>query len=211
MKQILKKLAKSESKVDDLLSVIRGALFNGSKFYRSFKVNYKNQGTLDINGQLFLGTFTNRNALTPNAKGVLRIYKNAVVSINGKVRIARDCKIYVPGKLSIGDGTYINPNSMIFARTEVKIGSNCAISWKCEIVDDDMHCIVVNSEKLPSARPITIGNNVWIGAGAKILKGVTIGDGAIIAAGSIVSKDVPAHSLAAGIPAKIIKNDIEWA
>ena len=158
-----------------------------------------------------MGTFTNRNALTPNATGVFRIYKNAIVSITGKVRIARDCKIYVPGKLSIGNGTYINPNSMIFARTEVKIGDNCAISWNCEIIDDDMHSIVVNGEKLPSAKPITIGNKVWIGAGVKILKGVTIGEGAIIAAGSIVSKDVPAHSVAAGVPAHIIKNDIEWA
>ena len=55
-----------------------------------------------------------------------------------------------------------------------------------------------------------IGNNVWIGTNVTVLKGVTIGDGAIIAAGSVVSEDVPANCMAAGIPAKVVKENIEW-
>ena len=54
-------------------------------------------------------------------------------------------------------------------------------------------------------QPIRIGRNVWIGAGAIVLPGVTIGDGAIIAAGAVVTKDVPANRIAAGVPAKVIR------
>ena len=57
---------------------------------------------------------------------------------------------------------------------------------------------------------MNIGNHVWIGAKAMIMKGVNIGDGAIIAAGAVVTKDVPARCLVAGVPAKVIKTDIEW-
>jgi hypothetical protein len=55
------------------------------------------------------------------------------------------------------------------------------------------------------AKPVKIGNNVWVGAHATILQGVTIGDNAIIAAGAVVAKDVPANVIVGGVPAKIIK------
>lgn len=55
-----------------------------------------------------------------------------------------------------------------------------------------------------------IGNKVWIASGAMILRGVTIGEGAIIAAGAIVSKDVPARCMVAGVPAKVVKENVYW-
>ena len=58
--------------------------------------------------------------------------------------------------------------------------------------------------------PIVIGDHVWIGTNAIVLKGVTIGDGAVIAAGAVVTRDVPAHSLAAGVPARVIRSDVHW-
>lgn len=58
--------------------------------------------------------------------------------------------------------------------------------------------------------PIQIGNHVWIGARAIILKGVTIGDGVVVAAGAVVTKDVPPNTLVGGVPAKIIKENISW-
>jgi len=60
------------------------------------------------------------------------------------------------------------------------------------------------------ATPIIIGDHVWIGMNVTVLKGVTIGDGAVVAAGSMVTKDVPPHSLVAGVPAKVVKTDVEW-
>ena len=56
-----------------------------------------------------------------------------------------------------------------------------------------------------TAAPIVVGKDVWIGAHATILKGVTIGDGAIIAAGAVVTRDVPPNTIAAGVPARVVK------
>ena len=66
------------------------------------------------------------------------------------------------------------------------------------------------SEKEKSIQNIKIGNHVWIGQNAAILKGVTIGDGAIVAANAVVTKDVPAHCAVGGNPAKVIKENVYW-
>ena len=74
-------------------------------------------------------------------------------------------------------------------------------------MDRDYHKFMSDKEAYGEVK---IGNNVWIGARAAILKGVTIGDGAVIGAGAVVTKDVPPRCLAAGNPAKIIKEDVYW-
>ena len=60
-------------------------------------------------------------------------------------------------------------------------------------------------------QPVHIGDHVWIGARAVVLKGVTIGDGAIVAAGAVVVDNVPPRALAAGVPARVVREEIEWA
>ena len=62
---------------------------------------------------------------------------------------------------------------------------------------------------LEYAYPITIGNNVWIGGGVRIVSGVTIGDNTVIAAGSVVTKAIPANVLAGGVPCKVIRENID--
>ena len=57
------------------------------------------------------------------------------------------------------------------------------------------------------AYPISVGNNVWIGAGVQVMPGVTIGDGAVVAANAVVTKDVPSYSVVGGNPARIIKKN----
>ena len=76
------------------------------------------------------------------------------------------------------------------------------------IRDYDGHTIDLPGYEI--AKPIHIGEHVWIGNRAIILKGVTIGDGAIVAAGALVTGDVPAHTIVAGVPARIIKENINW-
>lgn len=66
------------------------------------------------------------------------------------------------------------------------------------------------SENYENSKPIVINNHVWIGENSVILKGVTIGEGAVIAASSVVTKDIPPHCIAAGSPAKVIKENIDW-
>ncbi|MBW7869304.1 MAG: acyltransferase [Brumimicrobium sp.] len=111
-------------------------------------------------------------------------------------------------RLILGSG-FINNYVNINCVEKIEIGYNVAISENVVIRDSDNHKII--SEVANNiTKPIKIGNNVWIGMNSIILKGVTIGDGAVIAAGSVVTKDVPSYTLVGGVPAKIIKENIQW-
>lgn len=92
--------------------------------------------------------------------------------------------------LSLGSG-YINNNCEIRCSSSITIGENVAISNEVIIRDNDAHQINESHQ----ASPIVIGNHVWIGMRAIILKGVTTGDGAVIAAGAVVTHDVPANAM----------------
>lgn len=114
-------------------------------------------------------------------------------------------------RLSIGPRTRIWNHTRIMAYHGISIGADCAISWNCTILDCDLHQMSFDGENFePNSAPITIGDHVWIGCNVTILKGVTIGEGAVIAAGSVVTRDVPPHMLAAGVPAKVIKAVPAW-
>ncbi|MGC4020650.1 MAG: acyltransferase [Cyclobacteriaceae bacterium] len=109
------------------------------------------------------------------------------------------------GKILIGARTYINRNTILDASNTILIGEDCAIGPNCYITDHD-HGFDFKQPPLQLplvSKPTIIGNKVWIGANSLILKGVTIGDCAVIGAGSIVTKDVPAASIALGVPARL--------
>jgi acetyltransferase-like isoleucine patch superfamily enzyme len=108
-----------------------------------------------------------------------------------------------PGaRISIGNGTYLNRNAEVVAAQRVTIGRDCKIARDVIIMDTDQH-------ELPGsgmvAKPVHISDHVWIGSRAIVLKGVTIGPGAVVAAGSVVTKDVPAGAVVAGIPARTVR------
>jgi acetyltransferase-like isoleucine patch superfamily enzyme len=109
-------------------------------------------------------------------------------------------------KLILGGG-YINRNARIHCFEKIQIGHGVAISENVTMWDTDAHHISGNTKM---TKPITIGNEVYIGCNVTILKGVTIGDGAIIAACSLVNKDVPAGCMVGGSPAKVIKEGVSW-
>jgi len=104
--------------------------------------------------------------------------------------------------LRIDKGTYLNRNTLIVAERSVEIGKNCKISWDVIIMDSDQHVLGNPNE---ANAPVVIGDDVWIGCRAIILKGVRVGRGAVIGAGSVVTKDVPEYTVAGGVPAKVIK------
>jgi acetyltransferase-like isoleucine patch superfamily enzyme len=114
------------------------------------------------------------------------------------------------GTLVIGERTWIgqNNNIRLAGGTTIRIGAGCLISQFCTIVAAN-HTIARNVKiaEAPSSterRDVTIGDDVWLGAGAIVLPGVTIGDGAVIGAGSVVTRDVEAYEIHAGNPAKKI-------
>ena len=113
-------------------------------------------------------------------------------------------------KCSFGHHTYLNRSATIDCMQEIHIGDYCAISNNVQILDSDFHTIIYDGKASEKSKPIHIGNHVWIGRSAIILKGVTIGDGSIIGAGSVVTKSIPPRCLAVGNPAKVIKENVEW-
>lgn len=60
-------------------------------------------------------------------------------------------------------------------------------------------------------QPVTIGDHIWIGARTNVLNGVTVGDGAVVAAGSLVTRDVPPRALVGGVPARVLREDVDWS
>ena len=104
--------------------------------------------------------------------------------------------------IHIGNGTYLNRNSEVVAARRVCIGRDCKIARDVIIMDTDQHALP-NGTLV--ARPVAIGDRVWVGARAIILKGVTIGHDAVIGAGSVVTSDVPPYSIAVGTPARVLR------
>ena len=109
--------------------------------------------------------------------------------------------------IEIGENFYSNHNLVILDPAKVKFGDNVFIGPNCGFYTAEHP---INPEErnkgLEYAKPITIGNNVWIGGGVNIIGGVTIGDNVTIGAGSVVTKNIPSNVVAVGNPCKIIKN-----
>lgn len=109
-------------------------------------------------------------------------------------------------RIVVGDRCYVNRFTMFDAAERIEIGPDTMIGPFCYITDHD-HGVErgrpVNRQPLSSAA-VTIGRDVWIGAGAVILKGVRVGDGAVIGAGAVVTHDVPDYAKVVGVPARQI-------
>lgn len=109
------------------------------------------------------------------------------------------------GHIRIGDHCLICPGVRIDSGSEVIIGDNCMFAAGSYVTDADWHDIYDRTKTVGTTAKVTLGDNVWIGDGAKVCKGVTIGDNSVIGAGAIVTSDIPANSVAAGNPARVVK------
>jgi acetyltransferase-like isoleucine patch superfamily enzyme len=107
------------------------------------------------------------------------------------------------GRLLVGDRVFINQGCKIVAQKSIAIGDDCLIGDFTAIMDSDEHQIAPASPV--RKEPVTIGRNVWIGRNCLVLPGTVIGENSVIAAGSIVTHSIPPNSLAAGIPARVIR------
>lgn len=137
---------------------------------------------------------------------ILRMDKNSYLESNGFAFFyGADIVLFKNSKLILGK-SYINCDCKIRCHSLISIGDNCAISHDVTIMDSDAHELSGSNKK----SEVRIGNNVWIGSRVTILKGVNIGDGSVVAAGSLLTKDVPPGVLVAGIPAKIIRENVIW-
>lgn len=136
----------------------------------------------------------------------------SAVSLQDGVALDRGVTLITKGerrtqpRIEIGAGSYINRHTILDAADSIVLGEKCMIGPFCIIIDHD-HGMQpgedVQDQPLETA-PIRLGRAVWLGAHVTVLKGVTIDDGAVVAAGSVVTKDVPAEAVVAGVPAKQI-------
>jgi acetyltransferase-like isoleucine patch superfamily enzyme len=123
------------------------------------------------------------------------------------------------GKVEIGEKSVLGQECTISAYKHVRIGEQCVIADRAMFIDFD-HGVVEVERPIRSqgiyTRAVEVGSNVWVGYGACILRGVSVGDNAIVGTNSVVTKDVPANAVVAGIPARVIRmreapQELHWA
>jgi acetyltransferase-like isoleucine patch superfamily enzyme len=135
------------------------------------------------------------------------------IHMGKRVILDRDVKLWLSrgARLYIGDNSYLANGSMVLSQREVRIGRGCSISWHVLIMDSSSYAVGYSDEE-PQIRvgPVIIGDHVWIGCRAVILKGVTVGDGAVIANNSVVTRDVPPGVMVAGNPARVVREGVVW-
>lgn len=107
--------------------------------------------------------------------------------------------------IAIGRNVFINQGCHFMDMGGISIGDDVMIGPKVNLVSAGHPTDPAQRRNGIVTKPIVIGNNVWIGAAATILPGVTIGDNAVVAAGAVVSRNVPANTIAAGVPARVLK------
>src|SRR3954454_1579471 len=160
--------------------------------------------------KLFLGRRLKLDGICFIGPGViLQVGKGARIELGRWSWLGHGTKLRChEGVVSIGAKTVMGQECTISAYKHVKIGRECVIADRVMFIDFDHGVVEVERPiRLQGIykRDVSIGNNVWIGYGACILRGVTVGDNAVIGTNAVVTKDVPANAVVAGLPAKVIR------
>ena len=140
---------------------------------------------------------------------IVRLSPSGAVVLGRDVLLAEGVRLHLRdagARLEIGDGSFLNYRTEVIAHERVTIGRGCLFAWDVQVLDSDSHRI----DGAPHTAPVVIGDRVWVGCRATVLKGVTVGDGAVVAAGSVVTRDVPPRTLVGGNPARVLRTDVTW-
>jgi maltose O-acetyltransferase len=147
-------------------------------------------------------------ASPPRIRGTVRLVNSGTLHIGRALTVdgmplPTKIEVRAGAELRIGSGCYLNYGVDIVAGEAIVLGDSVLVGPLVSIVDDDMH--QVEPARPRRRAPITVGDDVWLGRGVTVLPGATIGDHSVIAAGSVVRGEVPARVVAAGSPAKVLR------
>jgi acetyltransferase-like isoleucine patch superfamily enzyme len=141
-------------------------------------------------------------------RGRIRLRRGVTVVVGDGCRLNKLVRFAGPGVVRVGPDCLIN-GSWIGCWTTITIGAGSLLS-DCELVDNTFHNLDPDRRHAPPSpgtrAPITVGENVWIGAGAMVMKGVTIGADSVVGAATVVRSDVPGRVVVIGNPHRIVKS-----
>lgn len=150
-----------------------------------------------------------------------RVSRLAVIraQFGGGIAIGEGCEIEefaliksYGGSIEIGEGCFVGPGSILYGHGGLRVGRFVKIAAQCVVIpsnhrfDNIDQPIFLQGE---TSRGVTIEDNVWLGAGVKVLDGVTIGHGAVVGAGAVVTRSIGPNGVYAGVPAKLIRSRID--
>lgn len=199
MDKYIKKIIKIISRKGALETFLYALKILLDKSTSLFKITFLKLRGYNVNYSLLL---KGNNFFFQSTKYAVNISKNTVIGKNTRISAGDNGKVY------IGENVLIDDCTFIMAHEKITIGKNTKVAAFCFITDfnhkyQDKNLRLVDQGY--NTNPVKIGENVWIGTHSIILPGVTIGDRAVIGAGSVVTKDIPANSVAVGNPAKVIR------
>jgi maltose O-acetyltransferase len=147
------------------------------------------------------------NTMDPDRRGSMGPTLAALLGAAGQhTRIEAPFHCAYGFNISLGERAFLNAGCTILDTAPVRIGSRTLLGPNVQIYCAEHHKdAALRLKGLEIARPVTIGNDVWIGGAAIVLAGVTVGDGAIVGAGSVVTRDVPVHATVVGNPARPVR------
>lgn len=181
------------NKIDINHSKLERVEFNisgGGNIFHS-KEAFISKTTININGQ------DNKVTLQPGVN-----LRNSIVIIRGN-----NCSISIGSDTTFGGIRIVN----VGESNRIEIGKNCLFSDNIELWASDTHPIYdMDGNLINKEKPVSIGDNVWVGCRVTILKGVKVGDGSVLGMGSVVLNDVDPGAISAGYPNKTIKTNISW-
>lgn len=191
------KILKNVSK--RLLCLLRGVKNSGENVYISPRAIIRNANKLSLGD----------NTVVERSVQLVIDAKNSFINLGTDAYLASYCLLRTfEGWITAGTNLGVSNFSFLAGQGGLRIGDNVRIGphvviYASNHIFNDPHIPIAKQGM--SARGITIEDDIWIGAGAIILDGVRIGKGSVIGAGAVVTKDIPPYSIAAGVPARIIK------
>lgn len=137
-----------------------------------------------------------------------------VIGENVKVSGAAQFRLFDRGSsIRIGPGTTIESARIAsLGGATVRVGADCMLAYDIDIRNSDSHSLIDrhSGERLNPERDVLVGDHVWIGARAALLRGATLGSHCVVGLGSIVTKAFPPHTVLAGAPARAVREDVIW-